>query len=257
MLRNKPKHIAAIIWYRAIAELKSESARALIGLLWWIAEPILYMLVFYFVFSVGFRMGGPDFVPFLLTGLVAWKWFASSIQSNTNVFLTNQGLISQVDLPKYTLVLTNVLTATLKFAAIFSMLILFLLYSGYRPVFNWIYIIPLFVVLAMLATGISAIVAAITPFVPELKLITDNGIMLLFFMSGIFFDISERSVEVQEILLLNPMASWLINFRHVMLDGGVPNWGSTSVVGALGLVLLTLGILLLGKLDRKIARVSV
>ena len=62
-----------LIIQKAIADLISEARRGYIGILWWIIEPIIYMLVFYIIFVVVFDRGGEDRVAFLLTGLVIWK----------------------------------------------------------------------------------------------------------------------------------------------------------------------------------------
>jgi hypothetical protein len=41
-----------LIHYRALSELKMELSRLYLGILWWVFEPILYMVVFYLVFDL-------------------------------------------------------------------------------------------------------------------------------------------------------------------------------------------------------------
>ena len=40
-----------ILLYKTYAELKVEAQRNYLGFLWWIGEPMLFMLVYYFLFE--------------------------------------------------------------------------------------------------------------------------------------------------------------------------------------------------------------
>ena len=256
-MQRTPGQICSLIWHKSVADLMAESARAMLGILWWVVEPILYMAVFYFVFSVGFRSGGNDFVAFLLTGLVAWKWFQSCIGSSTMALVGNQGLMSQVYLPKWSLVAMVVLTNTFKFVFVLVLFFVYLMLSGYRPSLTWFYIVPMLLSLLVLICGLASVSAFTACFIPEVKLVVDNGLMLLFFISGIFFDISAREAGVRETLLLNPLAGWIINFRQVLLHGMPPDFTNLLVVLACGLVSLVIGLTLLHRFDRLIAKVSI
>ena len=76
--RNKSQYLSLVL-YKTYAELRAESARTYIGFLWWIIEPIVDMATYYLVFAVLLRNRTEDFVPFLLIGLVSWKWFSVSV----------------------------------------------------------------------------------------------------------------------------------------------------------------------------------
>ena len=90
-----------IILYRTYAELKSEAQRTYIGVLWWILEPVLFMLIFYFVFAVLLQRGTENFVPFLLIGLAPWHWFQATVMQCSGSITANRGLIQQVYVPNY------------------------------------------------------------------------------------------------------------------------------------------------------------
>ena len=102
-----------IIFYRTYAELKSEAQRTYAGVLWWIIEPVLFMLIFYLVFGVLFQRGTEDFVPFLLIGLALWHWFQATVMQCAGAITTNRGLIQQVYVPNYVfptvVILANIL----------------------------------------------------------------------------------------------------------------------------------------------------
>jgi len=246
---------ANLIWHKALAELKAESSRAYVGILWWVIEPVLYMFAFYLVFSVGFRVGGPGFVPFLLCGLVPWKWFAASIQTGSNTIVANRGLINQIYFHKRLLVATSIVASTIKFTVVLTLLLLFLGLSGVTLDHHLVGLIPIIVVQLALIAGITGVAASIVPFIPDFKLLIDNGLIIMFFMSGIFFDISERPERIQEVLSLNPMVPIIGAYRNVLLHASWPDFEALAVVLAEAAVLLILATRVLSRYDRQFAKV--
>ena len=230
-----------IIKYRALAELRAEVRRGYLGMSWWVLEPLLYMVVFYTLFSVGLRRGGPDFVPFLLTGLVAWKWFATSVNRGSGVLLANANLIKGVDLPKYVFPAVSLVVNTFKFSIVFLMLIGFLIWYGIPVTSTWLAVFIIIFAQLIFSAAVSFWVAALVPIVPDLRLVIENCLMLLFFVSGVFFDMSKVEPRVQTLLLLNPMAMLIDSYRGVLLRGTWPNIGYLAGVTAFSCLLLYAG----------------
>jgi len=250
-----PSHYFSIIIQKSIAEIISESRRGYIGFLWWIIEPALYMSVFYLIFKVIFNRGGEDWVSFLLIGLVVWKWFSSSIDQCPLSISVNIGLIRQVYIPKYVFPGMIAMTNTIKFLIVFIILILFLVFMGKNPNITWLSLPILMGVQLLVILSIGGILTAIVPFFPDLKLIVENGIILLFFLSGIFFDISSTPSSIRSYLYLNPMAGIIESYRMVLLDGIWPNWFLLAMVFLASVPLYFLSWYLLRRFDGIYAKI--
>jgi len=121
------------------------------------------------------------------------------------------------------------------------MLIGFLLWYGIPVTSTWWAVFFIIFAQLLFSAAVSFWVAALVPIVPDLRLVIENCLMLLFFVSGVFFDMSKVEPRVQTFLLLNPMA-WLIDsYRSVLLRGTLPNIGYLAGVIALSGVLLYSG----------------
>jgi lipopolysaccharide transport system permease protein len=239
-----------LIRYKVYAELSAEAARTFLGILWWLIEPVLYMSVFYLIFGVMFQRGGEGFVYFLLVALVVWKWFDSSIRNGMVSLETNAAVIQQVYQPKFIFPVIVVLINTAKFLFVMLLFLLFLLISGKQPSISWLALLPLIGVQFVLIAGITSLCATVIPFVPDLKWVVDNGLTMLFFLSGVFFDISALPEHFQGWLRLNPMAVLIEGYRSALLLGQMPDWGQVFWVLLFACILIVVAVGVFTRYDR-------
>ena len=219
-----------IILFSVYSNLKKDATRGYLGLLWWIFEPILFMGAFYFLFSVGLRRGGRDFAPFLLCGLTAYKWFAANINQGIRSVEANVNIMRQVYLPKHLFLYSIILTNSIKFVIIELMLLVFLVLFNIPINLTWISLPAVILTQFTLVLAISSFIAAIVPFVPDLKFIVENALIFLLFLSGIFFDITKMSEPARFYFYLNPLALLIVNYRKVLLLGAWPDWSALLLI---------------------------
>lgn len=244
------KQYLRLIFQKSVSDLVAEARQGYMGVLWWVIEPVLYLSVFYFIFVVVFNRGGRDAVAFLLIGLVVWKWFGSSIPKCANSIPVNIGLIRQIYIPKIVLPTMSMVTTTIKFLIVLVLLILFLFILGYEVNVTWL-ALPLLIMLQFLLTlAIGCVLAAVVPFLPDLRLIIDNALMMLFFLSGVFFDFSSVSPMARSYLNINPMLGIIESYRSIMVSGVWPDWTLLAYILFASIVLLGAGWYLLQRYDR-------
>ena len=218
----RPRYLELIV-YKTYADLTVESERTFIGFLWWVIDPIVTMLIFYVVFGMILQRGGPDYVPFLFTGLIPWRWFTSSLPHAGNSLIQGRGLMQQVYLPKVVLPAVTILTDTVKFAFVFAVLLIFLRVYGCPLELPYLALPVVILVQMLLVTAGSYIVAGLVPFVRDLPFLVDYALRLLFFVSGIFWSIDTvENEQYQYYLRLNPVAALLDAYRKILLDGEWP-----------------------------------
>lgn len=244
-----------LILYKSYTDIKAEAARSYLGLLWWIIEPLLYLCAFYILFVLVMHRGDTDFVPTFLCGAVVWKWFASGIQGGAHVISTHRGLLQQVYVPKYIFPVIAVLGSTVRFVPVFGIFTIFLLLYGVPIQATWLAVPLVMLAQFFLVLSLAMLVGAITPFLPDLKPAIDNGMMLLFFISGVFFNINEVHEPLRSYLLLNPMAGLIDEYRNVMIRGIWPDLIRLAIILACSIALGVLALVLLKKMDHKYGKV--
>lgn len=245
-VRNEKKMIETIhrykdlIFYKAWANLRSEARGYYVGYAWWIFEPAIEMLVFYLVFNVLFHRGESDFIQFLLIGLVVWKWFGTTVQHCGNSMMGAKVLIQQTALPKIIFPSVYLLTDTFK-AAIVAVLVLILLFStGYPPNPAYLALPILLITQFLLITAVGYTLAAIVPFFPDLGILVNLLLRMLWFLSGIFFNPRSISEAKRDLFFMNPMARLIDNYRGIFLHQEFPKLKPLLVIACLSIIVIHL-----------------
>lgn len=239
-----------LVLYKTLADLRAEASKTYINYLWWVLDPIFSMLVFYLVFGLLFHRGGPGYVAFLLVGLVAWTLYNRTLSHAGNAILGGKGLMNQVYVPKLVFPLVTLLTDFTKFAVVLMVLLLFLWVAGHGISLAYVALPLLILTQFLLCMALALLLAAAIPWVPDLKLLVDNLLHLQMFLSGVFFAAADVPEPYRFWFYLNPMASLIVDYRSILLDGDWPHWGRLGAIAGLSLLVMALGVLLLQRLDR-------
>ncbi|WP_169713988.1 ABC transporter permease [Oceanicoccus sagamiensis] len=236
--------------------LKAEASKNYLGLLWWVIEPTLYLGVFYFVFGMGFRQGGEGFLSYLLCGLVVWKWFDASIKACTVSITQNVGIMYQLYLPKLIFPAIAIVAASFRFIFILAIFLAFLLLTDTNIQASWLWLPLLLLVQMYFIVAVGFLVAAIVPLIPDLRLVVNYVMLMLFFSSGIFFDISLMDERVRDILAYNPFLMIINFYRSVLLSGTPPAFNAMAGIALFSTVLTIINLFIYKRFDRVYPRLA-
>lgn len=81
-------------------DFKTRYAGSYFGTIWAFVQPVVTILVYWFVFSVGFRSNtdelGIPFVLYLVAGIVPWFFFSDALSGGTNALIEYNYLVKKV-----------------------------------------------------------------------------------------------------------------------------------------------------------------
>ena len=211
--------------YAAKSGLKSEVASSHLSWLWWILDPILFMLVYWFIFMVIFGQEKEYFHIFVFVGLSMWNLFNKTVYGSVRIVAANRAVVTKVYMPKYFLVLTLLFQNLFKMLISFGIVIVMMIWSRVPVTVNVVYVVPVLLDLILITFGVSTIFAHFGVFFSDLKNLTNVGLRVLFYMSGIFYVISDRVNEAVATLLLkiNPIGFLIDACRTSLVYSGTPN----------------------------------
>ncbi len=104
-----------LLFYLVKSGLKAEHRNSYLGYFWWLLDPLLNVLVFYFLVVIILDRGDENFGLFLVIGLVVWRWISTSMNSASKSILRYSSIINQVYLPKSLFPISFTLTQLFNF----------------------------------------------------------------------------------------------------------------------------------------------
>ncbi|EPT6024289.1 ABC transporter permease, partial [Escherichia coli] len=107
-------------------DLKVRYKSSIFGYLWSIANPLLFAMIYYFIFKMVMRVQIPNYTVFLITGLFPWQWFASSATNSLFSFISNAQIIKKTVFPRSVIPLSNVMMEGLHFLCTIPVIAVFL-----------------------------------------------------------------------------------------------------------------------------------
>ncbi len=244
----------------ARSELKSEVAGSFLSWLWWILDPLLYMLVYAFIAILVFRSSEPYFPVFVFIGLSCWQFFSKSVTAAVKLIHSNRQIVTKIYLPKHMLVLEKMAVYGFKMLVSFALTAVFMVI--YRVPLSWniFSVIPLLVLLFLVTFGICLIIMHFGVFVEDLQNIITVALRLGMYLSGIFYSIENRLSSISALLAnlvlkVNPLALIMTDMRHAMMCTGNIHWISVAAWFLIAAVICLFGIKLIYKHENSYTKV--
>lgn len=243
--------------YSGKAELKSEIANSHLSWLWWILDPLLFMLVYTFVALVVFGKGEKYFPIYVFVGLSSWKFFDRTVKQSVKLVANNSSIVRKVYIPKFILVFIKMFANGFKMMVSYSLVIIMMAFYRVPVSFKVLYIIPIILTLAVFTFGASCILLHFGVFMEDLANIMNVLLRLVFYMTGIFYSIDKRVPAPYDQILLkcNPIALLIHDLRQCMLYNTTPHLGLILLWFVIGCILSIIGVKTIYKYENSYVKV--
>ncbi|MDE6759425.1 MAG: ABC transporter permease [Lachnospiraceae bacterium] len=231
----------------AKSSLKTEVANSYLNWIWWILDPLFSMMIYYLIFGVVFKAKEPYFTTFLFIGQTMWAFFNKNVVQSVKMIKRNKGIVSKVYIPKFVLLLSNMMVNGFKMAISCIIVVIMMIASKVELSTYTLCCIPILLVMLLVTFSISVNLMHFGVFIEDLGNVINIAMQLLFYMTGIFFSIDTRlgadyPTAARILTYANPMALLVRDMRNVLLYKQAPSWIALAVWGVIALILSIIGI---------------
>ena len=245
--------------YSAKSKLQSEVANSYLNWLWWVLDPICFMLIYTLIFGVVFNAKEQYFTVFIFIGLTMWDFFNKTLQQSVKIVKNNKSIVAKVYLPKYILVMVRMFVNGFKMLISFGIVIIMMVIYRVPVSFNILYMIPIMLTLFLFTFGCSTIVAHFGVFVQDLSNVINIVLRLLFYITGIFYNVETRLAKFapwnKVILHCNPLALLLTSARRCMIYDQTPARKFLLLWMVLSFILSAIGVKIIYKYENSYVKV--
>lgn len=234
----------------SVTQFKNKDQSTFFGFMWSFLHPILLLLVMYLVFNFKFGNTIKHYPIYLLIGIIHYNYFSGASLSAMRVLDSMKQLTRNAIFPKEILIFATVFANTFEFLISMCICILLAYVAGVKLTMI-IILIPFVIVLEILfVMWISLIVSTIFMFVKDIGHIYQVFIRALFFLTPIFYNISQLGDGfAKKIALMNPL-TYIITFtRSLILNSQFFDISKYMTILILNLVLLILFLIVFRKYE--------
>jgi homopolymeric O-antigen transport system permease protein len=229
-------------------DIRSRYIRSTLGFFWSIINPILFLLIFTFLFSIVFKIKIGDygkekgFVEFLICGFLPWIAFSEASLRCTGVIIENANLVKKLKFPSELFVVSTVLSSFVLQLIGFILFILALILLRRIDSFLFLFLLPFaFMLQIVFSIGIGLILSCINVFFRDVAQIVNSLFMIWFYASPVMYPLSMVPEKYRIFLEVNPITHLLEIYRSLILKQGLPNGIGVIYVGGLAILLLWVG----------------
>jgi ABC-type polysaccharide/polyol phosphate export permease len=239
-------------------ELRQKYQGSVLGVAWYIVNPLVLMGAYYVMFGVALGPGfhHDDYPLFLMVGIVVWMFFSQSVLTAAPSLLDQGALIRKAPFPRELIpgAVVTVQAVTFIFVLGLVALVTLVLRGSFDVA---LLLLPLVLVaLYSFTLGLSLAVSAMHAHFRDIAPILSAALLPWFFISPIFFepgDIAHREAVRFAMQWVNPVAPFIEAVRDILYAGRTPS--ATTLLYCLLAAVLTLvaGRALFGRLSADLA----
>lgn len=224
-------------------DFKTKYKRSILGVFWSFLNPLLTMLVQYFVFSTLFQSDIPNFAAYLIIGTVMFNFFSEACGMALTSILSNAGLITKVYMPKYIYPLTRVMSSLVNLLISLIPLVVVCLVTGVQFKKSAVLALFFLMCLVIFSLGLGLLLSSSMVFFRDTQFLWGVFNMMWMYATPIFYPETILPDNFKFVLQINPLYYFLKNARVCILDGISP-----EPFTYVQCFLIALGMLLVGAL---------
>ena len=230
-----------------------------LGILWSVLKPLMLFAVMYMVFVkfLKFTDGTFQYPIVLLLGISLWSFFTEATNVGMQSVVGRGDILRKINFPKYIIILSAMTSSLISLAINLVVVVIFAVITIHATQANFtalVLLVPLSITqLFLLAFGISLFLSTLYVKFRDIGHIWEVVLQILFYSMPIIYPLTQVAnlhvlgVEVQKIIMLNPVAQTIQDIRHNLISPEtVPTTWSTIDNPWLVLIPIVLTVTIIG-----------
>lgn len=203
-------------------DFQSKYLASYLGLPWAFIQPMVSILVIWFVVSIGFKSGsvgmGVPYGPWLICGMIPWFFLSETIVSSAGSLMEYSYLIKKVYFRPSIIPVIKILTALVIHLFFIVIIGIFSIVYGYYPSIYWLQLPYYLIASIILVLGICWFNSAVTVFVRDVGQLIGVIIQMVFWATPIMWHYSMADGNLKYLVYYNPFFYIVNGYRGTFFD---------------------------------------
>jgi ABC-2 type transport system permease protein len=220
------RRAAELLYLMASYEFKRTYFGTVLGYLWSLCRPLLLFAVLLAVFTRLVRFTNvPHYAVLLLVNIVLFGFFQEATNTSVPSIVTQESIVRKTQFPRLVIPLAVVLTSVFNLGPNLLVAFIFMLVLGVTPMWTWLLLPVLLLVLFVFTTAIAMIVSSLYPRFRDLGIIWAVISTVLFYASPVIYPLQRIHHLARTLIALNPLSPILELARRWLITPSAPVTG--------------------------------
>lgn len=227
----------------ALSDFKSKYAGSVFGFLWAIAEPLVTVAIYRFVYGTAFGQNSVDGIPYyiwLAVGIAPWFFISDGLNGICSVYRDYSYMVKKMSFDKKILPVVRGISSFISHLMFAAVVILAVLISGNGNI-NCTSLIVMEIVSFFVVVCTGRILALFCGYFKDIKNVLGVILNIGFWLTPVFWNISSVGDDLRKYAELNPAALICEGYREALLFGGWISAKKLLYLASMCLVLYIVG----------------
>jgi ABC-type polysaccharide/polyol phosphate export permease len=184
---------------------------------------------------------GQQYAPYLMAGIVLNSFFNQGLMISAESIASNSGVLTKIYVPPQIFPISVALAGLVNFFIGLIPLAIVVYISGQSLALTFPLVIIVGFFLALLVAGLGLALSLLFIRFDDTKNIVGVSLLILTYLTPIFYPISILNERMQSIVKLNPLTSYLDCFRWAFSNNAVATMNDWLYMGATGIFAILFG----------------
>lgn len=242
-----PSKFLRLVTVLGIKNLKLKYKNSIFGFLWGMFNPVIYLVIFSFVF--GNMFSEIDRYPlYVLSGLLLWTLFTTTSVQIIESITRNTGVIKSVSIPNIALPLGGMYSSIVSFLLMLIPFSIMMAIFGMRLGWEVLLFIPLLLLFSLFTFGLSLILTAFNVYFRDVQIAWSSFMPAIFYATPIAYTPEIIPAKFQLIIQLNPIHHYVSFLRDLIYYNRMPDAMSWMIVIVISALSMWFGLTIFNKL---------
>ncbi len=234
-------------------EIRGKYKGSFLGILWSFLNPLLQVAVYAIVFPYIMRIETPNYLQYLIVGIIPWTFFITVINQGMIAVRMNAGIIKKVYFPREILPISVAISGLVNFFISCLIILIFCIFGGLGISWHLILLPVIALIQFVFTLGLVLALSAINIFIKDTEYIVQFILNMLFYATPILYPASLFPDKIRWVLYLNPLTGIIDAYRDIFMYHQMPNMISTLYLIVIAIVFFFIGLAIFRKLEKGFA----
>jgi lipopolysaccharide transport system permease protein len=224
--------------------------RAVFGLLWAAALPLLQAVALAFVVSRFAKFDtGTHYVVYVLSGTVAWGTFSGIITSGSTAIVDGAGLSTKIYFPRVVLPLVSVWSTAYGLVMSTAVLLAMTVFTGVGLGPRTLLMVPAAALTILLGASFALVLSALHVYFRDVRYLVQAALLVWLYVTPVIYPLAAIG-HARPWIEANPVTG-VVELYRASTVGADPGWGTTLLwTGGWCVTLLCIALFLFRRFDR-------